>query len=92
MCTVSTLHVDGYPMEDVDMQWLGNGTLKEKSVHNVANVEIPQFAITDYEISSFIEELTTGASHTDNLPISPDTTTRQTDTIKCQTHTCTNPI
>ena len=48
-------------MEDVNMQWLGNGSRKENSVHNVANVEIPQFAITNYEISSFIEKLTTGA-------------------------------
>ena len=52
---------DGYPMEDVIMRWLGGGGNKRESVHGVDNVEIPQFSIADYKISSTIEELQTGA-------------------------------
>ena len=55
------LILDGYPMEDVIMRWLGGGGNKRESVHGVDNVEIPQFSIADYKISSTIEELQTGA-------------------------------
>ena len=48
-------------MEDVIMQWLGGIDNKRASVHGVDNIEIPQFSVANYEISSTIEELQTGA-------------------------------
>ena len=45
---------DGYAMSDVYLYW------RSGSVHNVENVELPQFSIVEYRAITKIESLLTG--------------------------------
>jgi len=52
--------VDGYPMQDVVMQWKGDSMLE--AVHGVELIEIPQFTLVQYRTISTVEILATGPS------------------------------
>ncbi|KAK2163166.1 hypothetical protein LSH36_84g04018, partial [Paralvinella palmiformis] len=55
-CTIE-IESYGYPMQDVVMKWRGNS--KEKAVHGVMDVAIPQFTIIDYRTVTTKEVLDT---------------------------------
>ena len=54
------LLIDGYPMEDVVMQWKGDSLTE--AVHGVEFIEIPQFTLVQYRTISTVETLATGLS------------------------------
>jgi len=51
---------DGYPMEDVVMEWKGDSLIE--AVHGVELIEIPQFSLVQYRTISTVESLATGLS------------------------------
>jgi len=60
MMMMMILLVDGYPMQDVVMQWRGDSLTE--AVHGVEFIEIPQFTLVDYRAISTVESLATGPS------------------------------
>jgi len=54
------LLIDGYPMQDVVMQWKGESM--NEAVHGVEFIEIPQFTLVQHRTISTVESLTTGRS------------------------------
>jgi len=57
---MSILLIDGYPMQDVVMQWKGDSM--DEAVHGVDVIEIPQFTLVQYRTISTVETLATGRS------------------------------
>jgi len=58
MMMLMLLFVDGYPMQDVVMQWRGDSLTE--AVHGVEFIEIPQFTLVQYRTISTVETLATG--------------------------------
>ena len=58
MMMIMTLAADGYPMQDVVMQWKGESMTE--AVHGVEFIEIPQFTLVQHRAISTVETLATG--------------------------------
>jgi len=54
---MAIMSTDGYPMQDVVMQWKGS-----EAVHGVEFMEIPQFTLVQHRTISTVETLATGLS------------------------------
>jgi len=68
--TDDAVAVDGYPMQDVVMEWRGDSLTE--AVRGADFIEIPQFTLVQYRTITTVETLATGqslsVSDTDNAP------------------------